>query len=244
VADIFEDLKAEYEQLDSVLAALTAAQWSHPSACAGWTVADVVVHLAQTEELVITSMAGDESLFAADNAGNVDAWADTFVAAQRDIAPADLLTRWRTAAFATPAALRGQPKGTRLRWVSNRISAAALATTRLAEHWTHAHDITDPLGIPYPDTARLRHIAWLGHRTLPYAFAAEDVEGGPVYCELSAPDGQTWQFGDSQAPSTITGPAGEFCRVGARRLSPAHSTLKATGPHGPQALAILRNYAI
>jgi uncharacterized protein (TIGR03084 family) len=243
MTDIFDDLEAEYEHLDGVLAGLASAQWARPSACAGWTVADVVLHLAQSEELTAASIAGDDALFAAERAGNVDAVADDLVAAQRDIAPADLLGRWRTAAFATPTALRAQPQGTRLRWITNRISPAALATTRLAEAWTHAHDITDPLGIPCPDTARLRHIAWLGHRTLPYAFAVEDIEGGPVYCELTAPDGQTWHFGDPDAPSAITGPAAEFCRIGARRLAPADSALQATGPHGAQALAVLRNYA-
>ncbi|HUR04088.1 MAG TPA: maleylpyruvate isomerase family mycothiol-dependent enzyme [Nonomuraea sp.] len=181
MTDIFADLKAEYEQLDAVLAALT---------------------------------------------------------------PAALLARWRTAASATPAALRAQPKGTRLSWVAIPLSPATLATTRLAEHWAHAYDITAPLGIRYPDTARLRHIAWLGHRTLPYAFDVEGVEGGPVYCELTSPDGDRWHFGDPAAPSTIKGPAADFCRVGARRLAPADSALKATGPHGLQVLAVLRNYAL
>ena len=244
MTEIFDDLNTEYEQLDGVLASLTAEQWGRPSTASGWTVADVVLHLTQSEELAVASIAGDEALVSAERAGKVDSWADQFVAAQRGIAPGELLARWRAAAFSVPAALRAVPKGTRLRWITNSISPAALATTRLAEHWTHAHDITDALGIPYPDTARLRHIAWLGHRTLPYAFAVENIEGGPVYCELTAPDGQRWRFGDPDAPSTITGPAGEFCRVGARRLAPAASTLKATGPHGPQALAVLRNYAV
>jgi uncharacterized protein (TIGR03084 family) len=244
VADIFDDLQAEYERLYGVLSTLTAGQWARPSAAEGWTVADVVLHLAQSEELAAASIAGDGVLFAAERAGRVDAWARDFVAAQRDVTPDDLLARWHAAAFPIPAALRTVPKGTRLQWITNRISPAALATTRLAEHWTHAHDITDALGISYPDTARLRHIAWLGHRTLPYAFAVEGIEGGPVYCELTAPDGQTWHFGDPDAPSAITGPAAEFCRVGARRLAPADTTLEATGPHGHQALAVLRNYAV
>jgi uncharacterized protein (TIGR03084 family) len=243
MADIFDDLAAEYEQLDGILTALTPAQWAHPSAAEGWTVADVVLHLAQSEELVIASVAGDESVFAAASAGRVDALADASVAAQRQISPADLLRRWRTAAGTTPGALRARPAGTRLRWITNRISPAALATTRLAEHWTHAHDIAGPLGVPYPDTARLRHIAWLGHRTLPYAFTIEGIDGGPVYCELTAPGGEVWRLGDPAAPSVITGPAAELCRVGARRLAPGDSTLTATGPLGAQALAILRNYA-
>ena len=243
MTDIFDDLKAEYEQLDAVLAALTPAQWSHPSAADGWTVSDVVLHLAQSEELAATSIAGDDALLARESTGDVDALADDLVTAQRDITPADLLARWRTAAFATPAALRTLPKGIRLAWVANPLSPATLATTRLAEHWAHAYDITAPLGIPYSDTSRLRHIAWLGHRTLPYAFAVGGLEGGPVRCELTSPDGGLWHFGDPAAPSTITGPATDFCRVGARRLAPADSALKATGPHGPQALAVLRNYA-
>jgi uncharacterized protein (TIGR03084 family) len=243
MADIFDALGSEYEQLDGILTALTPAQWAHPSAAEGWTVADVVLHLAQSEELVIASLAGDEAVFAAASAGRVDALADASVAAQRQVSPADLLGRWRTAAGVTPGALRARPGGTRLQWITNRLSPAALATTRLAEHWTHAQDIAGPLGIPYPDTDRLRHIAWLGHRTLPYAFAIEGIDGGPVYCELTAPGGEIWRFGDPAAPSVITGPTAEFCRVGARRLAPGDSTLTGTGPLGARALAILRNYA-
>ncbi|HEY3981158.1 MAG TPA: maleylpyruvate isomerase family mycothiol-dependent enzyme [Streptosporangiaceae bacterium] len=243
MADIFADLRAEYEQLDGIITALAPAQWAQPSAAAGWTVADVVLHLAQTEELVLASVAGDETAFPVPSAGRVDALAEASVAAERRISPDDLLRRWRTAAGTTPDALRSQPGGTRLQWITNRISPAALATTRLAEHWAHGHDIVSPLGIPYPDTARLRHIAWLAHRTLPYAFSVEGLDGGPVYCELTAPDGEIWKLGDPAAPSVITGPAGEFCRVGARRLAVRDSTLTATGPHGARALAVLRNYA-
>ncbi|MEV4173630.1 maleylpyruvate isomerase family mycothiol-dependent enzyme [Nonomuraea sp. NPDC049709] len=241
MTDIFDDLAAEYEQLDAVLTTLTPAQWAHPSAAAGWTVSDVVLHLAQSEELVIASIAGE--LADRRSPGEVDAMADALVAAERDISPADLLARWRAAASATPGSLRAHPKGSRLTWVAASLSPATLATTRLAEHWAHAYDITAPLGIAYPDTSRLRHIAWLGHRTLPYAFDVEGLSGGPVRCELTSPDGDLWHLGDPDAPSVITGPAADFCRVGARRLTPADSALKATGPHAAEALSVLRNYA-
>ena len=45
------------------------------------------------------------------------------------------------------------------------------------------------------------------------------------------------------ADSTVRGPAGDFCRVGARRLTPAETGLVATGPHAATALRVLRNYA-
>ncbi|MEV0614395.1 maleylpyruvate isomerase family mycothiol-dependent enzyme [Nonomuraea sp. NPDC050404] len=241
MTDIFDDLAAEYAQLHAVLAALTPAQWSHPSAAAGWTVSDVVLHLAQTEELAAASIAG--TLPGPRARGEVDAMAADAVAAERDIAPADLLARWRAAVSPTAAALRAHPRGNRLTWVAGTLSPATLATTRLAEHWAHALDIAVPLGIPYPDTSRLWHIAWLGHRTLPYAFDVEGLAGGPVYCELTSPGGDLWRFGDPAAPSSVTGPAADFCRVGARRLAAADSALKATGPHGADALVVLRNYA-
>ena len=130
-----------------------------------------------------------------------------------------------------------------MRWAQAPLKPATLATTRLAEHWAHGLDITGPLGIAFPDTARLRHVAWLGHATLPYAFALADQAFGDVYCELIAPDGSTWRFGDPAALSSIRGAAGEFCRVGARRLHPEDTTLVAEGPVGSTALGLLRNYA-
>lgn len=118
-----------------------------------------------------------------------------------------------------------------------------MATTRLAEHWAHALDIAEPLGVDYPDTDRLRHIAWLAHRTLPYGFGLAGDQPQPIYCELEAPSGDTWTYGDPAAPSRITGSAAAFCRVGAQRLAPDESGLVADGPHAASALRVLRNYA-
>ena len=60
---------------------------------------------------------------------------------------------------------------------------ASLATTRLAEHWTHGLDIADPLGLPYPATERLRHVAWLAHATLPYAYRLRGETAPSLRCE-------------------------------------------------------------
>ena len=73
-------------------------------------------------------------------------------------------------------------------------------------------------------------------------------------CELTAPDDtapdgpapddtDTWRFGPPDAGSTITGMAGDFCRVAAQRLDPAESGLRTSGPHGATALRVLRTYA-
>jgi uncharacterized protein (TIGR03084 family) len=118
-----------------------------------------------------------------------------------------------------------------------------LATTRLAEHWIHGLDITGPLEIAFPDTDRLRHVAWLAHRTLPYAWSLAGAEAQAVFCELTGPTGELWAFGPADAPSRIRGPAGEFCRVGARRLAPGATHLTVEGPYASAALQVLRTYA-
>ncbi|MFC4585051.1 maleylpyruvate isomerase family mycothiol-dependent enzyme [Sphaerisporangium corydalis] len=239
-AAVFDDLAAECDQLDAILAALEPDVWERLSAASGWTIADVVLHLAQTDEAVVASVAGDMS---SPTGASVDTVMDDLVAGERG-APGDkVLERWRTSYKAALGALRGCPPGERLQWVASTLSAPALATTRIAEHWAHALDITEPLGLGYPDTDRLRHVAWLGHRTLPYAFAVAGEQGGPVRCELTGPSGEVWRFGDADAPSVITGTAGEFCRVGAQRLAAKDSSLTTEGPYGAAALRVLRNYA-
>src|SRR4030095_1405182 len=138
-------------------------------------------------------------------------------------------------------ALRRPDPNTKLQWAAAPLKPATLATTRLAEHWAHALDIVVPLAIDFPDTDRLRHIAWLAHSTLPYAFALAGREPSPVYCELIGPNGDTWSFGPSGAASRIVGMAGEFCRVGAQRLAPADSRLGWAGPRGGRSVARARH---
>jgi uncharacterized protein (TIGR03084 family) len=241
---VFDDLVAEQDRLDAILGGLDDAAWAVPSAAAGWTVADVVLHLAQTEEAVIASTAGGAlAIRSPDDGATIDEVMDRLVRTERQ-APADVLQRWRTARLAAVPALRAADPDQPLPWAAAPLKPATAATTRLAEHWAHGLDITGPLGIPLPDTARLRHIAWLAYRTLPYAFVLAGEQSHAVFCALTAPDGaDTWEYGPPEADSAITGSAGAFCRVAAQRLAPGQSGLLATGPHGATALRLLRTYA-
>jgi uncharacterized protein (TIGR03084 family) len=242
-ARIFDDLAAEYARLDSLFDALTPDEWARESAAPGWTVSDVVLHLAQSEEFVAASIAGDDEVFVRPDGMSVDEAMDRLVAEERGAPPAEVLERWRRTSRAALDGLRGCSPDRRLTWAAVPLSPRTLATTRLAEHWAHALDIAGPLGLDYPATDRLRHIAWLGHRTLPYSFALVGEEAGPVRCELVGPGGDVWRLGDADAPSVIIGPAEEFCRIGAQRLRPEDSTLKTEGPDAARALRVLRNYA-
>jgi uncharacterized protein (TIGR03084 family) len=240
--DVIDDLAAEQQRLEELLTPLSDEQWATPSAAAGWSIADVVLHLAQTEEAVVAALSGELPAMWDRAAGSVDEVADSAVREHR--APGrEVFAHWQAARRASLEGLRSADPKTRVQWVASTVTPPALATTRLAEHWAHGLDVTAPLGLPFPDTGRLRHIAWLAHRTLPYAFQVAGLEPHDVYCELSAPDGETWAFGDASTDSVIRGSAGEFCRIGAQRLRREDSSLTTEGPHAEAALTVLRNYA-
>jgi uncharacterized protein (TIGR03084 family) len=240
---VTDDLVAEAVRLDSILSLLTEAQWLADSAADGWSVADVVLHLAQGDEGVAASAGGTGPRAGAAADVTVDEWAARMVEAER-AAPSEVFLRWRQGRDAAVAALRAADPQQPLQWVAGPVKPATLATTRLAEYWAHGLDITGPFGIDFPDTSRLRHIAWLAHRTLPYALSLAGEAPAAVRCSLTAPDGATtWTFGPDDAESEISGPAGAFCRVAAQRLDPAVSGLRATGPSGAAALRVVRTYA-
>jgi len=244
---IFDDLQAEEERLEEILEGLDDAEWRQESAADGWSVADVVLHLAQSEEAVSQSAGSSSSLtrfegLSPGDARTMDSLMDALVRAERSESPV-VFERWQTARRAALDTLRSADPDVPLAWATNPLRPSTLATTRLAEHWAHGLDITEALGIPFDDTDRLRHIAWLAHRSLPYAFALAGEDAPEIGCDLSGPEGDHWEIGPRGATSQIAGPAGDFCRVGAQRMTPEQSRLVATGPDGPRAVALLRNYA-
>jgi uncharacterized protein (TIGR03084 family) len=240
---VIDDFASEALRLQGILGLLTPAQWQAESGADGWSVADVVLHLAQSDEAVVATASGAAERGLVGAAGSVDDYAARMVAAERT-APELVFARWREARDAAVAALRDADQEQPLPWVSGPVKPATLTTTRLAEYWAHGLDITEPLGIDFPDTDRLRHIAWLAHRTLPYALRRAGQPPAAVRCSLTAPDGSaTWTFGPDEADSQISGPAAAFCRVAAQRLDPAESGLRADGPHGATALRVVRTYA-
>jgi uncharacterized protein (TIGR03084 family) len=131
------------------------------------------------------------------------------------------------------------------------MAALSLATTRLAEGWIHTGDVAEALGREQAADDRLRPIARLAWRMLPFAFArAGRTLSGPVALALTAPDGSSvWEFtpdgpASTTAPSTIvTGPVLDFCLVAARRIPASATALEATGPDGEAVLALVRTFA-
>lgn len=243
-------LGEQHAELRSILETLTPDQWSAPSSCAGWTVGDVVLHLAQTDEMTVASLDGtlDEFVgrFAAELSGqNVDDFAGAAVAKERGAEPAELLARWTEAAAASRSRFEETDPSTRVRWVAGQLAARTLATTRLAECWIHTGDIANPLGIVRVPGGRLELIARLAWRTLPYSFARAGRRlTGPVAFELTGPMGERWDFvPDVQPLTTIRGDADDLCAVASRRIAPEGTSLVGDGPDAEAVLELVRTWA-
>lgn len=245
---VLDALTEQRAQLEELLVSLDDAGWTTPvPRCPGWSVKDVVLHLCQTDEMATASAQGRLAEMAAGwIGGNVDEGADNMVALERNTPNADVLARWRASSAEQRDSLAQADPKVRLQWVAGTLAPGTLATTRLSENWIHTGDIADALGVTLPTPAsRLRNIAWLAWKTLPYAFEREgESMSGPVAAVLTSPDADEWVFGDVDAATTVVrGPGEEWCLVAARRLEPSSTSLKAEGPDADAVLRLVRTYA-
>lgn len=250
-ADALSALSQQHTELADLLVSLQPEDWERPTRCPGWSVADVVLHLAQTDEMAVASLEGRIAGFMAQQlegqpaATNVDDGAARMVERERGLTPTQLLERWTTASSAVDAMLSEADSHRRVTWVAGELSVRTLATTRLAECWIHTGDVAEAVGAELQPGERLRHVARLAWRTLPYAFAREGKQlSGPVAFELTGPGGEAWTFRPDAEPVTVVrGDGVELCLVAARRLDPSETGLTAEGADAEDVLRVVRTYA-
>lgn len=249
--EIVAALAEQQGELLGLLADLDEQDWQRPSRCEGWTVADVVLHVAQTNEMAIGSARGRfaeamNSLTAGlAPAADVDEGADRMVQSQRGARGAAVRDRYEAGADELRELLAASDPHLRVVWVAGELSARTLATTRLAETWIHTGDVAGALDVELAPTDRLRHIARLAWRTIPYAFARAGRElHGPVTFALKGPNGDSWTFTPDDEPiTTISGDGVELCLVAARRVDPVMTSLTGEGPDVDDVLELVRTYA-
>jgi len=240
-------LAAEHDAFGALLSGLGDDDWRAPTRCAGWDVADVVVHVSQSDELAVASLTGrlDAVVGAFRASGSVDDAADAMVREAQGLPPAQIRERWLARSTELRRMIVADDDRRRVPWVVGDLSVRTLAATRVAEAWIHGGDIADALDIDVAPTERLRHVARLAWRTLPYAFArAGRALSGPVRFVLRGPTGTTWEFTPDDPPaSTIRGDGHELCLVAARRVAPGETSLRGEGPDAEAVLSLVRTYA-
>lgn len=215
---ICDDLFAEYEALDAIVASLTEEQWSTPTPADGWSVRDQISHLwfFDVRELLALT---DPDAFAADMAELLaSGGTEASVAPGRSMTGAALLDAWRRDRARLLEVAREVDPSARVPWYGPSMAARSAITARLMETWAHGQDVVDALGSSRASTDRLRHVAHIGVRARPFSYMihGREVPAEPVYVALRAPSGDTWEWGEP-SEHHVTGDALDFCLVVTQR---------------------------
>ncbi|RPF34362.1 TIGR03084 family metal-binding protein [Streptomyces sp. TLI_185] len=244
---VIDDLCAESEELDLLVAELSPEQWALATPAPGWTVAHQIAHLAWTDHSSVLAVT-DQGAFAREVEKALAAPGDFVDNGAEEGAGKpheQLLADWRAGRKALADALRAAPKGARFPWYGPPMSVASMATARLMETWAHAGDVADALDVARTPTDRLRHIVRLGVRTRDFAFGVHGLT--PPFeefrVELTAPSGELWVYGPEDATDRVTGPALDFCLLVTQRAHRTDLALRAEGTEADRWLDIAQAFA-
>ena len=244
---VLDDLATECDRLDDLVSDLPDEDWRLPTPAEGWDIATTIAHLAWTDEVAVvaaTDKAAWDSLVLeaiADPSGFVDKEA---LAGGRT-APADLLDRWRAARPRLADVLRGYPAGEKMPWFGPPMSPTSMATARFMETWAHGLDVGEALGVEDEPNDRVRHVVHLGVRTRSFSFVNNGLEAptGEVRVVLTAPSGETWEYGDPAAEQSVSGPAWDFALLVTQRKHRDDLALVAEGPDADRWLDVAQAFA-
>jgi uncharacterized protein (TIGR03084 family) len=247
LSQIVDDLRAESDEVDALVAALPDDGWTAPTPAAGWTIAHQIGHLLWTDRGALMSVTDDVGFADVvksaldDPIGFVNTAADELAA----VAPAELLADWRATRSRLHDALLTVDDGRKLPWFGPPMSGPSMATARLMETWAHGLDVADALGVTRPATARLRSIAHIGVRTRDFAFVINGLQppGEPFQVELRAPDDSTWTWGPDGASQRVTGSAEDFCFLVTQRRPLRELDITAEGDDAARWLPIAQAFA-
>lgn len=233
VRQLTDDLRAEQEVLDGIVAGLPDDGWATPTPSPGWTVADQIGHLTYFDGSAATAIVDPDAFRASvtELLGALGEAGGDAITLHRDLGPAQLLERWRANRRRLAEVAATLADGDRVPWYGPSMGAKSFVTARLMEVWAHGQDVADAVGAERPATDRLRHIAQLGYITRGWTYVNRglDVPDGDVRVELAAPSGDTWTWGPEEAAARVTGPALDFCLVVTQRRHVDDTALEVRG---------------
>ena len=241
------DLFDETAALQALLGGLRDDQWYLPTPAAGWDIADQIGHLAYFDEAALLSMT-DPRRFRREAAELISAGADfpdRIAEQNRGKTGAQTLDWFRGARDALLAGYDRVDPAVRLPWYGPDMGVASSLTARLMETWAHGQDVADTLGVERSPSIRLRHVAHLGIRALPYSYA---VNGRPLPVEpirvaLVAPDGDSWAWGPADTQNSVRGTALDFALVVTQRRHLDDTGLVVVGSTAAEWMGIAQAFA-
>lgn len=236
VQDVLADLVAEQESLDDAIADFTEEQWQLDSPSERWSIADQIAHLAYFDATAALAIENAAS-FKASARQLFDCMGDDLALDQltlgecRQMDGAGLLERWRSNRLQLASTATELADEDRVPWYGPSMGSKSFLTARLMEAWAHGQYVLETVGRTVQPTDRLAHIARLGFITRGWAYANRGIEvpDTEVHVSLTAPSGAIWNYGNPDAPESISGSALDFCRVTAQIRHVADTDLVATG---------------
>jgi uncharacterized protein (TIGR03083 family) len=220
--------------------ALTPAQWQSPSGCPGWSVQDVVAHLAiEFWAVVDLSQLPDITGLPFESAQEI------LVESRRGLAPEAVLDDYEQVSSTGLERLAGMaalevpvPMGD-----AGTYPAAVLPTAYAFDHYTHIRaDLFRPRGpldgVPPPsDELRIGSaLDWI-EAALPQQNAKAAAEA-TLEIQVTGAGGRSITFGSGPVKATVTSDAPAFVRWVTQRASWADLGVRAAGDE--QALAVAR----
>jgi len=247
---ICDDLADEHTALDAVVASLPTPAWDQATPAAGWSIRDAISHLwffdqratmALSADTVADFLIDSEAMLTASAAGGPD----ESVEVGRAMSAGELLESWRIDRARMVALARTVDPSSRIPWYGPAMAARSFLTARLMETWAHGQDVRDSVGLGPEASDRLRHVAHIGVRARPYAYAINGLTplAGDVYVELEAPSGGSWMWGDESCADRVTGPAVDFCLVVTQRRHVSDTALVASGTGAAEWMSIAQAFA-
>jgi uncharacterized protein (TIGR03084 family) len=251
---VLADLRAESDDLDTILAGGGPDAPRTPTPAVGWSVGDTVGHLWFFDREARRALEDPDGFVASLDAVMADL--DGFMAAHltkiRRLGES-LLPAWREERRLIISALEATDPQIRVPWYGPSMSPVSFATARLMETWAHGQDIVDALGTHRTPTDRLRHVAHLGvsTRTFSYQINGRTPPDAPVFVSLIAPDGKSakarggpvWTWGDPNATDRIEGPALDFCLLVTQRRVAEDLSLRVTGDAAKEWMSLAQAFA-
>lgn len=247
MTELLDDLAAESADLRGLVADLDPSGWRTPTPAAGWTIGDQISHLAYFDDAAVMSAADPDrfrvELAAAAGSGQLSA--DDIAARHADLTGADLLAWFDSSRQRLIQSFGDLDPADRLPWFGPPMSAASSVTARIMETWAHGQDVADALGVTRRPTGRLRHIAHIGVRALPFSFAVNGlaVPEEPVRVELTWSGGQAWTWGPAGSANLVTGPALDFCLLVTQRRHRDDTAIEARGEVAGRWLSVAQAFA-
>lgn len=251
MGDVLEDLQDEQAALRSVLEALGPEAFDLPTRSPGWRIRDQIGHLAHYDEQAVLAATDPEAFRGRTDAllEDLAAFTEAAEAIGRSLTGGALLERWEQASLSSAAALAALPADARLPWYGPPMSQRSFVTARLMETWAHGTDVVDALGdaglrAVRPATDRLAHLCHLGVITRGWSYAVRGAQAPdePIAVDLVLPSGARWS-NEVQAPSSVTGPAEDFCLVVTQRRNRADTALRVEGGPAQEWMAIAQCFA-